>query len=121
MSVLVPTLSKAKQLSLYKWEMIINEGEGLWKDHFRFDPLLYSLKGYCGLCEFYYDTSPHSDSPYNCIDCPLNDEGIVCCKEYTAWSDASDNFKKTKELDYLKEAKEQAEKLLQRIKDIKEG
>jgi len=66
------TRKKAFELSIKKWELIVeNDGKNLdvWpKD-------LDSIMSHCGLCQF-----------YGCKDCPLNLDGLCCVNWPHPWS-----------------------------------
>jgi hypothetical protein len=100
------TKKKAIELSIKKWEWIVENWDAKYLAGINYEqlirelPKLKFLNGLCGLCEFHDG---------GCLLCPLGaDSGSGCDTEGHAWSNWYDD-----------RTKENAQKVLDLIKSIK--
>ena len=98
-----PTLKKAFEFSIEKWEIIVRNN-GLVPLIRYYPPHIEILQAQCGLCELYHERKTGGE---HCKNCPLNIKGLGYCMSsnhpYLTWREREDKASAQAVLDLIKE------------------
>lgn len=77
------TKTNAKRFALQKWRFLSKRTYPTFYDSCidvaRHNPSLKDLESHCSFCDLFYSTL------CSCGECPLRDEGRICCAEFRAY------------------------------------